>query len=46
MKRFFAHPLVQMTLGWLFLFAVWMLLPADPPFVDQPTTTTHHERPA
>jgi hypothetical protein len=46
MKRFFAHPLVRMTLGWPFLFTVWMLLPVDPPFVDQPATVTHHKRPA
>ena len=45
MKRFIAHPLTKVLLGWLFLFSVWMLLPADPPYVDHPVTTSH-ARPA
>lgn len=35
MKRFFKHDLTKVCIGWAFLFVFWMVLPADPPYVDQ-----------
>ena len=35
MKRFFKHDLTQMCIGFLFLFVFWLMLPADPQYVDQ-----------
>ncbi|WP_302055572.1 hypothetical protein [Burkholderia multivorans] len=35
MKKFLRHPITQMCIGWLFVLTVWLVLPADPPYVDQ-----------
>ncbi|WP_196484724.1 hypothetical protein [Burkholderia stagnalis] len=41
MKRVLTHPLTKIFLGWLLLIAIGlMILPPDPPSVDQPTTAS------
>lgn len=43
MKRFFKHDLTQMCIGFLFLFVFWMMLPADPPYVDSAASGARHD---
>lgn len=36
MRRIIRHPLTQVCIGWLVFLAVWLVLPVDPPYADQP----------
>lgn len=35
MRRIANHPLTKIFIGWLFVLTVWLILPADAPYVDQ-----------
>jgi hypothetical protein len=35
MKKILTHDLTKVFAGWIVLFVFWLVLPADPPYVDQ-----------
>lgn len=43
MKRFFRHPITQMAIGWTVFFAIWLVFPADPPYVDATVSGARHD---
>lgn len=36
MKKILTHDLTKVCIGWILLFIFWLVLPADPAYMDQP----------